>query len=336
MQPVKTGIVGLGYWGPNVLRNFHAQPECNLAIACDLDEARLQKVQAQYPTITCTKRYEDLLEDPALELVLIATPTASHYPLAKAALEAGKHVFVEKPMAANRSQAQELATLAEQKGLVLCVDHTFVFAPAVRKLSQLARDGALGKLMYFDSSRLNLGLIQRDTNVLYDLAIHDLSILNTIVDLDTVTGISAYGTAHFGQQAEDAHLHLQFESGFHAHIHVSWLSPVKVRQTTLAGTKAMVMYDDTEPSEKIRIYDRGVEHDTSKPDPFFPKYRAGDILIPALENAEPLALEAAHVLRCVRGVEQPLVSGNVGTKILKILGPATDALSSQTTWIKPS
>lgn len=330
MLPVRTGIVGLGYWGPNVLRNFAAQEGCAMTYACDMDETKLQNIRKQYPTIACTKRYEDLLEDASVELILIATPTSSHYPLAKAALEAGKHVFIEKPITSSVTEAQELTDLATQKGRCLFVDHTFVFAPAVTKLAELAQSNALGKLLYFDSSRLNLGLIQKDANVLLDLAIHDLSILNTIVDLETVTEIAAYGGAHFGTQEEDAHLHLTFSSGFQAHIHVSWLSPVKIRQTILAGTKSMALYDDTHPSEKIRIYDRGVDHDDTKPDPFFPKYRSGDIVIPSLPNLEPLSLEARHVLRCVRGEEQPVVSGKVGTKILTIVQLATEALRSKT------
>lgn len=331
MQPVRTAIVGLGYWGPNLLRNFGAQDTCEMVYACDLSEANLAKTRAHYPSVKTTARYEDLLEDASLDLILIATPTSTHFPLAKAALEAGKHVFIEKPMTGKLEEADELAALAKEKGKHIFVDHTFVYAPAVQKLASLATSGKLGDLLYFDSSRINLGLIQKDTNVLYDLAIHDLSILGTFFDLSTITRVTAHGNKHFGQQEEHVHVHLETKTDFHAHIQVSWLSPVKIRQTVLAGTKAMVMYDDTQPSEKIRIYDRGVERDETKPDPFFPKYRSGDIVIPSVPLTEALGIEAKHVLQCVLGNEQPKVSGEMGRQIIRVLDAADRSLKTRTT-----
>lgn len=325
---VKTGIVGLGYWGPNVLRNFAAQSDCSMAWACDMVEANLEKVRRTYPSVQLTKQYDDLLNDPTLELILIATPVSSHFPLAKRALEAGKHVFIEKPMAASATEANELNELAKAKGKMIFVDHTFVFAPAVQKMADLAKSGGLGKLLYFESSRINLGLIQKDVNALWDLAIHDLSILGAVADLSAVKTVAAHGSKHFGQQEEDVHMHLTFDDGFTAHIHVSWLSPVKIRKTILGGDKAMVVYDDIEPSEKLRVYDRGVEHDTTKADPFFPKYRAGDVLIPALQQTETLSIEAKNVLECVAKGSKPVVSGVDGAMIVKLLETANTSLKN--------
>lgn len=327
MNLVRTAIVGLGYWGPNLLRNFAAQNTCQMVYACDLSEANLAKTRAHYPSVTTTVRYADILEDPSIDLVLIATPTSTHFPLAKAALEAGKHVFIEKPMTGTVEEADRLVALAKEKGKMIFVDHTFVFAPAVQKLAELALNGSLGDLLYFDSSRINLGLIQKDTNVLYDLAIHDLSILGTFFDLTKITRVTAHGSKHFGAQEEHAHLHLETSNNFHAHIQVSWLSPVKIRQTVIAGTKAMVIFDDTHPSEKIRIYDRGIERDDTKPDPFFPKYRSGDIVIPSVPLIEALGIEAKHVLQCVLGNEQPRVSGEMGRQIIRILDAANQSLA---------
>ena len=326
MKPVTTALIGLGYWGPNLLRNFSAQEGCRLAMACDLSEANIEKARRHYPAVTYVKNVEEVWKNPEIELVLIATPTSTHYPLAKAALEAGKHVFVEKPMTSTVEQAEELVALAKEKGKHLFVDHTFVFAPAVRKMQEFAKAGKLGELLYFDSSRINLGIIQKDTNALYDLAIHDLSILGTVMDLGRVAQISAMGSMHFGAQEEHVHMHLTFDTGFHAHIQVSWLSPVKVRKSVLAGRDGMIVYDDTEPSEKVRFYDSGVEHDDGKPDPMLPKYRSGDIIIPALPVTETLGLEAKHVLRCVRGEETPESDGEQGLKILKLLAKAQESM----------
>lgn len=326
MNTVTVAIIGLGYWGPNLLRNFGATKDCTVKYGCDLQASNLEKFRPLYPSITFTSSTDDLLKDDDVDLVIIATPTSGHFSLAKAALEAGKHVFIEKPMTNTTAEAEELVALAKQKDRLIFVDHTFVFAPAVEKLSTLANAGDLGDLLYFDSTRFNLGLIQADTNVLWDLAIHDLSILSTIQDLGEAEYISAGGQSWFGKQIEHAHLHLTFKN-FEARINVSWLSPVKMRHTILAGTKAMVTYDDTEPSEKIRIYDKGIEHDTTKADPFFPKYRSGDIRIPALPNTETLRAEAEHVVACVQGKEKPRVSGEDGLKMIRILEKSAEAFT---------
>lgn len=328
MHRVKTAIVGLGYWGPNLVRNFSADAGCELIWGCDMSEERLNWLRSHYPAVRATASFDDILNDASIELVLIATPTSTHAALATKALNAGKHVFVEKPLTPTSAEARSLVELALSKQKLLFVDHTFLFAPAVETMINTVKSGKLGDLLYFDSVRINLGLIQRDVSVLQDLAIHDLSILAGIKDLSTVTSVAAIGSAHFGKQIENAHMHLTFNDGFNAHIHVSWLSPVKVRRTTLAGSTAMLTYDDTEPSEKLRIYDSGVVHDTTKPDPMLPTYHVGDIVIPALENKETIAREAAHVLRCIAGEETPRSPGSQGLRMLQILEAAHASLAA--------
>lgn len=329
MKTYGIGIVGLGYWGPNLLRNFHATEGANVLYGCDLDEKRIAKLQAAFPAVTYTADYSQLLQDPAVDLIVVATRTAGHFPLAKQALEAGKHVFIEKPMTATVAEATELNKLAEEKGLHIFVDHTFAFAPAVEKMVEQAQSGALGDLLYFESTRINLGIIQQDTNVLWDLAVHDLSILSRLRRLDDVVSLHAHGSKHFGEHIEIGHLHLTFADGFAAHIHVSWLSPVKIRHTFLGGTKAMVTYDDTEPSEKVRVYDKGVEHAGTEADPFFPKYRSGDVLIPALDTTETLLRETRHVIACLCGDEQPYAGGSEGLQFVRILEKADESLRLQ-------
>ncbi len=326
MTSLSVGIVGLGYWGPNWLRNFASLEDCELAWGCDLSDARTRKFARLYPATRFTNNFKDLLNDKSLDAVVIATPTSSHFTLAKQALEAGKHVLVEKPMTGSIAEAEKLVALAKSKKKLLLVDHTFAYTGAVRLIADAVKNKKLGDLLYFDSTRINLGIIQKDCNVLWDLAIHDLTILASISDLDNVTDVTAVGSAHYGKHIEDGHLHLNFRSGLAAHIHASWLSPVKIRKTLVAGRKAMIVYDDTEPSEKIRLYDKGVERDDTKPDPFFPKYRSGDVLIPALPVTEALGTEAQHFTDCIRGKAKPIVSGEDGLKIVRILESADQSL----------
>ncbi|MFA5799521.1 MAG: Gfo/Idh/MocA family oxidoreductase [Candidatus Peribacteraceae bacterium] len=326
MKRLSVGIIGLGYWGPNWLRNFSALEDCTLAYGCDLRKERTLKFARLYPATKFTQRVQDLLNDRSLDAIVIASPTSTHFDLAKRALKAGKHVLIEKPMTSSPAEAARLVALAKKMRRKLLVDHTFAYTPSVRKMAELAGSGALGGLLYFDSTRINLGLIQPDCNVFWDLAIHDLTILAAVADLTKVTEVYAVGSRHFTKQIEDGHLHLTFQGGLAAHIHVSWLSPVKIRQTILAGRRAMVLYNDTQPSEKIRIYDRGVDRDHERPDPFFPKYRSGNILIPAMPLTEALATEAQHFLQCIRGEEKPLVSGEDGLEVIKILTAADESL----------
>ena len=325
------GIVGLGYWGPNLVRNFAATAGWTVKYGCDLNESQLAKMRAQYPSVTYTTDVAVLLNDPELTAIAVATPVASHYALAKAVLERGKHVLLEKPMTSTTAEADQLMTIARTHGVQILVDHTFVYTGAVRKIRELVDSGDLGELYYFESTRINLGLIQKDMNVLWDLAIHDLSILSEICNLSALQSIQAHASRHYGVQEEIGHLHLSFSGGFEAHIHVSWLSPVKLRQTIIGGTKKMVVFDDLQPSEKIRVYDTGVQRvalgEAPQADPLFPVYRTGDVLIPKLDNTEALRVEAGHFLAVVEGTATPRVPAEQGRAILRILEHANESLA---------
>lgn len=332
MNKHSIAIVGLGYWGPNLLRNLVAIDEADVRWACDLKEENLAKVRANYPTVQTTSSLDDVLGDNELELVMVATPTATHFDIAKKALEAGKHVFLEKPMTSSSLEAAELIALATEKKKLLFVDHTFAFAGAVRKLRDLVKNDELGDLYYFDSTRINLGLIQPDVNVLWDLAIHDLAMLSQVADLADVRSVYAHGSTHHGKHQEIGHLHLSFKGGFEAHIHVSWLSPVKVRQTIVGGTKKMVLFDDIHPSEKLKIYDTGIQREQlgemQPADPLFPVYRTGDVVIPKIDTTETLRTELLHVLACLDGKEKPIAGGEEGLTVLRILEAADKSLAS--------
>lgn len=332
-MPATIGIVGLGYWGPNLLRNFAASPGWTVKYGCDLSAAHRDKMRAQYPSVTYTDRLADVLDDPDVDAVAIATPVSTHHQIARTALERGKHVLVEKPLTGTVADADDLIAVAARHGRQLLVDHTFVYTGAVRKIRDLAASGDLGDIYYFESSRINLGLIQKDANVLWDLAIHDLSILGEICDLTSITSIYAQGSHHFGAHAEIGHLHVSFAGGCEAHIHVSWLSPVKLRQTIIGGTRKMVVFDDLQPSEKIRVYDSGVQDGalgaSRERDPFFPVYRTGDVLIPKLDNREALRLQAEHFLAVVEGRERPRVPGAQGRAILRILELADQSMAER-------
>lgn len=331
MASLRIGIIGLGYWGPNWLRNFTAIAACEVVWACDTDKLRLEKFSRQYPAVRFTQAVDDLWNDDTLDAVVIATPTSTHFPLATAALEAGKHVLLEKPMTSTVAEAENLVALAAKQKRLLLVDHTFAYTASVALLRETVQAKKLGRILYVDSTRINLGLIQKDASVFEDLAVHDLTILDVIESLEDITEIYACASAYYGEQPEVGHLHLRFRSGLHAHIHVSWLSPVKMRTMLVGGAKAMLTFDDVEPSEKIRIYDKGVEHDATKPDPFFPTYRSGDVRIPAIPATEALQTEALHFLACIRGEEKPLVSGREGLAVMRILAAATTSLHSGTT-----
>ncbi len=326
MKPFSIAIIGLGYWGPNWLRNFVSVDSCVVRYGCDINKSLCEKFQKQYPSIIFTQDFDRVIGDEKVDAVIIATPTSTHFSLAKQALEAVKHVLVEKPMTSTSAEANRLIALAKQKKCILLVDHTFAYSAAVGKIRDFIEQKKLGTPLYFDSTRINLGLIQKDTNVIWDLAIHDLTILDAVEKLEGVQEIFACASAFYGKQGEVGHLHLKFQSGLHAHIHVSWLSPVKIRQTLIGGSKAMMLYDDTQPSEKLRIYDKGVDHDTTKPDPFFPKYRSGDVLIPALPLTEALSTEARHFLDCIHGKTKPIVSGEDGARMVRLLELANQSM----------
>jgi predicted dehydrogenase len=326
---INVGIVGCGYWGPKHVRNFHELPEANLTMVCDLQEDRLKQVEKQYSYVTTTTSYEELLQD-STDAVVIATPVRTHYALAKDALLHDKHVMVEKPMTCNSHEAAELIEIAAKRKLVLMVGHIYDYHPAVNFLGELVRSGQLGEIYSIDAARLNLGLFQPDVNVLWDLAPHDLCIVLSLIQKEPVA-VSARGKGHIDPGICDvAYLELLFTNGTSAHLHVSWLDPRKIRQTTIVGSKKMAVYDDVSENEKIRIYDKGlaVAADDNGEATWPPNYRYGDVTIPFISNAEPLKLECDHFIQCITESKQPMSDGWAGLRVVNILEAANRSLTN--------
>jgi len=330
---IRIGVIGYGYWGPNLVRNFFETPGAQVACVSDLRPERLKLLQGRYPTIRVTTRQQELIDDPAIDAVVIATPVSTHFELALRALQAGKHVFVEKPLASTAEQVHRLLDAAQKADRLLMVDHTFVYTGAVRKMRQLVDDGSLGDIYYYDSTRVNLGLFQHDVDVIWDLAVHDLSIMDYVMPARAVA-VSATGLSHVqGGKENIAFLTLFFGGPQIAHIHVNWLAPVKVRRTLLGGSKKMIVYDDLEQSEKIKVYDKGITLDR-KQDPekiyqVLVGYRTGDMLAPALDMKEALAVEAAHFVRCIQEKQPPISDGQAGLRVVEILEAATQSMRNR-------
>jgi predicted dehydrogenase len=319
--PLGIGVIGAGYWGPNVIRNVADCPRAEVAAIADMKPERLAPMKRRYPSAMVTTSAEELLAEPSVSAVAITTPVSQHYPLARAALEAGKHVLVAKPMTATLAEADALIELARARDRVLMVDHTFVYTGAVRKIRSLLDEGRLGDLLYIDSVRINLGLFQHDVNVVWDLAAHDFAILDHLLDERPVT-LRAIGSSHSASGLEDvAYLHLEYTNDLIAHCHVSWLSPVKIRQTLIGGSQQMVVWNDLAADEKVRIYDRGIDLTTSEEDVYrtMVSYRMGDAMIPTLERHEALALEIEHFVDCVRGDAEPTTGGEAGRQVVRLL-----------------
>lgn len=329
---INIAVIGCGYWGPNLIRNFSSTPGARLAAVCDLNADRLRKVSEQNPGLHTTTDYAALLASGTVDAVAIATPVSSHFPLAKQALEAGKHVLVEKPMTATVAEAEELVALAEKKGLVLMVDHTFAYTSAVRKIKELVETNELGRLLYYDSVRINLGLFQHDVNVLWDLAVHDLAIMDFALGQEPVA-VSATGIAHLQGQHEDvAFLTCFFEGNLIAHFHLNWLSPLKIRRTIIGGEKKSVVYDDLEPSEKLKVYDRGAsvnEQSLESVRRALVDYRMGDMWAPHLGQGEALRAESTHFIECITQKKTPITDGQAGLRVVRILEAANESLSQR-------
>jgi predicted dehydrogenase len=325
------GVVGYGYWGPNLVRNFQQTDGATVVALCDRSEARLAAASKLYPALRTYTELDDFLADPAVEAVVVATPVNSHYPIALAALEHGKHVLVEKPITPSVEQAEHLVAVADERGLVLQVDHTFVYTSAVRKIAELLHGGQLGHLYYFDSVRVNLGLFQSDVSVVWDLAVHDLSIMDHLVGRSPRT-VSATGIAHVpGEPVNMAYLTCLFDDDLIAHFHVNWLAPVKVRQMLIGGSERMVVFDDVEMSEKVKVYDKGLilggDSDTDRLQRQI-GYRAGDMWAPRLDNVEALAIEAAHFVECIATGATPITDGRAGLRVVRILEAAERSLQA--------
>ena len=328
---MRVGVIGFGYWGPNLVRNFAETPGARVTFVSDLAAGRLETAARRYPAVRTSVRAHDLIESSEVDAVVIATPVDTHFELALAALQAGKHVLVEKPLTSNSEDAGRLIGEAERRRLVLMVDHTFAYTSAVEKMRELTRAGELGDIYYFDSVRINLGLFQRDVNVLWDLAVHDLSIMDFVLDRHPVA-VSATGLAHLSGQPENiAYLTLFFEERLIGHIHVNWLAPVKVRRTLLSGSRRMVVYDDLEASEKIKVYDRGISVNPG-PENIYQMlvgYRAGDMWAPQLGVREALAVEAAHFIECISTGARPRTDGHAGLRVVRLLEAASQSIAAQ-------
>ena len=323
------GVIGYGYWGPNVVRNLVGLEGSTVISIADLSAAARQRAQKAYPGINVTPDVLELLSSPAIDAIAIITPVWTHYELAKAALENGKHVFVEKPFTSTTAQGEQLIELASRKHLKIMVDHTFLFTGAVRKISQFIEEGILGRLYYYDSTRVNLGLFQHDINVLWDLAPHDLSIMDYLMKASP-EAVVATGQNHLNRHEDVAFMTLYFPDKVIAHINVNWLSPVKVRTTLLGGEKRMLVWNDLEADEKIRVYDKGVNINTREGVyELLVSYRSGDMWAPHIEQGEALRQELSYFVDCVSSGQEPFNNGCAGQRVVKMLEAATQSLKEK-------
>ncbi len=330
---ISIGAIGYGYWGPNVVRNLAELPDCRLSTACDLDADRLKQLKRRYPDISTTTSVDEVLQDRSIQAIYLATPVSTHFELASRALEAGKHVLVEKPLASSAEQAERLCELAEKTGQVLMVGHTFVYSPPVVRIKEVLTAGTVGDLHYLDCARVNLGLFQKDVSVLWDLIPHDLSILLYWLGRAPVL-VSAHGRSLLGDRLEDvAFVNLEFADGVLAQLHVSWLAPVKLRRMTIVGSKLMVLYDDVEPVEKVKLFDRGVDkvHNPETFGEFQLTYRTGDITSPKIDATEPLLLECQDFLECIRTGRKPRSDGRFGLAIVRVIEAAERSMRNRGT-----
>jgi predicted dehydrogenase len=334
-KTIRVGVVGYGYWGPHVVRNLIEAPGLRVSAVADMSPQRLEILRLRHPSMTTSRDAHDVIQRDDIDAIAIATPVNTHFELARSALEAGKHVLIEKPIAASSGEARALIDLANGLGLTLMVGHTFIYTGAVRKIAEIVRAGLMGEILYYDSVRVNLGLFQSDVNVLWDLAVHDLAIVDLLMPAPPV-GVSALGVSHVaGQPMNIAYLTLLFPDNRIAHLHVNWLAPVKVRRTLIGGQDRMIVYDDLEPSEKVMVYDKGAE---LNPDPetkyrMFVSYRYGDMWAPNLDNTEGLHAEVMHFADCIRTGERPLSDGASGLRVVRILEAAEASIAAQGTLI---
>jgi predicted dehydrogenase len=326
---LKVGVIGYGYWGPNIVRNLINLEGCQLVGICDQNPAARKRIQTAHPGVPVYSDARELIRSPETDAIAVITPVWTHYELAKVALENGKHVFVEKPFTSNVAQAEELINLAERKNLRIMVDHTFLFTGAVRKIRSLLAEGVLGKLYYYDSTRVNLGLFQHDCNVIWDLAPHDLSIMNYLLGKDA-EAIVATGQTHLNGHADIAFITAYFPDKMIAHINVNWLSPVKVRTTMVGGEKKMLVWNDLEADEKVKVYDKGVDvKNLEGVYNLLVSYRSGDMWAPHVEQVEALRVELAYFVECVKKSDKPFNDGRAGLKVVRMLEAAGESLTKR-------
>jgi predicted dehydrogenase len=326
---IKFGVIGYGYWGPNIVRNLRSLEGCQVVGICDQSPATHKRIQSAHPGIPVYTDFRELVKSPDVDAIAVITPVWTHYELSKAALENGKHVFVEKPFTSSSAQAEELINLAEQKNLQIMVDHTFLFTGAVRKIQKLLEANELGKLYYYDSMRVNLGLFQHDCNVIWDLAPHDLSIMNHLLHADA-EAISATGQSHWNGHADIAFITAYYPDKLIAHVNVNWISPVKVRTTLIGGEKKMLVWNDLEADEKLKVYDKGVDVKSQEGVyNLLVSYRSGDMWAPQVEQVEALRLELQYFLDCIKKNEKPFNDGRAGRKVVCMLEAANESLAKR-------
>jgi len=331
---MKVGVVGLGYWGPNLVRNFLGNRDVKKVYGCDQNVNRLKHISSRFPDVQLTDKWNDFLNGYDLDVIAIATPVATHYSLAKAALENGKHIWVEKPFTFRSKEAEDLINIAERKNLKIFVDHTFIYTGAIRKIKEILHSGDLGEVLYYDSVRVNLGLFQNDVNVIWDLAAHDISILDYLMKEDAVE-VAAHGIANYYDHENIAHISIYFEGNCFAHFHVNWTSPIKIRRVLVGGTKKMLVFDDLEYSEKIKIYDSGVIINSKEGiyDALV-QYRIGDMYSPRVDQTEALSLGVIEFINAIKKDEQPLTSGYDGLRVVRILEAADLSIKNRGKLIK--
>lgn len=327
-KPIKVGVVGCGYWGPNLIRNFRGLSDCELKLVCDVSQQRLAHMKSLYPEVNTSTKFDDLLDPQTVDAVVIATSVRYHHQMAKASLEAGKHTFIEKPMASSSAECEELLAIAKKNGLTLMIGHTFLYSSPIRKIKEIVKAGDIGDIRYISARRLNLGLFQKDINVAWDLAPHDISIILYIMD-EFPLWVNCTGNAHITPGIEDiTTMCLTFRNGRFATIQNSWLDPRKVREMTIVGSKRMIVYDDVATIEKIKIYDTRVErpphYDTFGE--FQYAYHYGDMYVPYVKQEEPLKVECQHFLDCIQNGRQPISNGNQGLELVRILEASSASL----------
>jgi predicted dehydrogenase len=316
---IRIGVIGYGYWGPNIVRNFNGIEGAEVLSICDANQEAAKRGRKAYPQIAVTCDYNDILTSPNIDAVAVITPVSTHFNLAKKALENGKHVFIEKPFTASVAEAEKLIELAEKKKLTIMVDHTFIFTGAVRKIKELIDEQALGDIYYYDSVRVNLGLFQHDVNVIWDLAPHDLAVMDYILE-DKPFAIAACGKAHVSDKEDTAYVTVHFNNNMIAHFNVNWLSPVKIRTTLIGGEKKMLVWNDLEPDQKIKIFDKGVEVKTTEAKyNMLVNYRSGDMHAPRVEPIEALKVETKYFVHCIERSETPINDGHAGLRVVKML-----------------
>ncbi len=326
---LRVGVIGYGYWGPNIVRNFHSQDQSRVVAVCDKSQKSLAKVRHAFPDMATTDDVDDLLTSSDIDVIAVVTPVWTHFELAKKALQNGKHVFVEKPFTCSVAQGEELIELAERKGLKIMVDHTFLFTGAVRRMKTMIDDGTLGELYYYDSTRVNLGLFQHDVNVLWDLAPHDLSVMDHLIK-QKPEAVVATGERHLNGVADIAFMTLYYPNNMIGHINVNWLSPVKVRTTLIGGEKKMLVWNDLEADEKLKVYDKGVQMTSGDAvHQLLVSYRTGDMWAPKIEQVEALKAEAAYFIDCILNNKTPFNDGYAGLHVVRMLEAADQSLQQK-------